>query len=131
MAAPKKRVLVVDDDPDVVDTIKAVLESGGYEVITAANGTEGLAKAKSAAPALVVLDVMMDMETEGFHVAYDLREGEKTKGIKILVLTNVAKKSGFKFAPETDEEYLPVDAFMEKPVEPKVLLAKVAELVGK
>ena len=125
-----KKILVVDDDPDIVETTKTVLEAAGYTVETAANGTEGLAKAKATVPDLMVLDVMMDKETEGFHVAYDLRSDEKTKNVKILVLTNVAKKSGFKFASETDGDYLPVDAFIEKPIEPKALLDQVAGLLA-
>ena len=79
----------------------------------------------------MLLDIMMDKETEGFHVAYDLRADEKTRNIKIVILTAVGKKSGFKFAPETDEDYLPVDGFMEKPLEPKALVKKVSELVAK
>ncbi len=125
-----KTILVVDDDPDIVETTKTILETAGYKVVTASNGTEGLAKAKEVKPALVVLDVMMDKETEGFHVAYELRKDEGTKNIKILVLTAVGQKSGFKFGAETDGDYLPVDGFMEKPLEPKALLAKTAELLG-
>ena len=130
MPAAPKTILVVDDDPDIVETSKTILEKAGYKVETAENGTQALAKAKSVRPDLVLLDIMMDKETEGFHVAYDLKGDDKTSAVKILVLTNVAKKSGFKFSPETDEDYLPVDGFMEKPLEPKKLLAKVKELLG-
>ena len=131
MAAAKKRILVVDDDPDIVDTTKTILEAAGYQVATAANGTEALAAARKSAPDVMILDIMMDKETEGFHVAYELKGDEKTKDIKILVLTAVGQKSGFKFSPETDEDYLPVDGFMEKPLEPKALVKKVSELVAK
>lgn len=131
MAAAKKRILVVDDDPDIVDTTKTILEAAGYQVVTASNGTEALAEARKAAPDVMILDIMMDKETEGFHVAYELKGDEKTKNIKILVLTAVGQKSGFKFSPETDEDYLPVDGFMEKPLEPKALVKKVSELVAK
>ena len=130
MSATKKTILVVDDDPDIVETTKTILESAGYAVETAANGTEGLAKAKALRPDLVVLDIMMDKETEGFHVTYELRAGDATRDVKILVLTGVGRKSGFKFAAETDEDYLPVDAYMEKPLEPKALLEKVGQLLA-
>ncbi len=129
--AAAKTILVVDDDPDIVETTKTILEASGYKVETAANGTEGLEKVKSKRPDLVVLDIMMDKETEGFHVAYDMKSADATKEVPIIVLTNVAKKSGFAFSPEEDEDYLPVDAFMEKPIEPKTLLAKVKELLAK
>jgi len=129
--AAAKRVLVVDDDPDIVETTKTVLDAAGYAVDTASNGTEALAQVKRSKPDLVILDVMMDKETEGFHVAYELKGNDATKDISILVLTNVGRKSGFKFSAETDEDYLPVDEFIEKPLEPKELLKKVAALVAK
>jgi CheY-like chemotaxis protein len=131
MATAKKRILVVDDDPDIVDATKTILEAAGYQVATASNGTEALAEARRAAPDVMILDIMMDKETEGFHVAYELKGDEKTKDIKILVLTAVGQKSGFKFSPETDEDYLPVDGFMEKPLDPKALVKKVSELAAK
>jgi CheY-like chemotaxis protein len=128
--AAAKTILVVDDDPDIVETTKAVLDAAGYHVLTASNGTEALAKAKSARPDLVVLDIMMDRETEGFHVSYEMKSNEDTKCIPIIVLTAVGQKSGFHFSPETDEDYLPVDAFMEKPLDAKEFLSAVAGLLG-
>jgi CheY-like chemotaxis protein len=129
--AAGKTILVVDDDPDIVETTKTILETAGYKVATAANGTEALAQVKSAKPDLVILDIMMDKETEGFHVSYEMKSNDETKEIPVIVLTAVGKKSGFKFAPETDEDYLPVDAYMEKPLEPKKLLKAVADLLAK
>ena len=129
--AAEKTILVVDDDPDIVETTKAVLDAAGYHVVTASNGAEALAKAKSAKPDLVVLDIMMDRETEGFHVSYEMKSSDETKCIPIIVLTAVGQKSGFHFSPETDEDYLPVDAFMEKPLDAKELLSAVAVLLGK
>lgn len=125
----EKTILVVDDDPDIVETMKMVLESAGYKVETAANGTEGLEKARAVHPDAIVLDVMMDNESEGFHVSYELKKGEDTKDIPILVLSAVGKKSGFDFDPESDGEYLPVDAYMEKPLEPKALVDKIGALL--
>jgi len=129
--AAGKTILVVDDDPDIVETSKTILETAGYKVETAANGTEALAKARSKKPDLVILDIMMDKETEGFHVSYEMKSSDETKEIPVIILTAVGKKSGFKFSPQTDEDYLPVDAYMEKPLEPKKLLAAVADLLAK
>lgn len=129
--AAGKTILVVDDDPDIVETTKAVLEAADYDVITASNGTEAIAKAKSAKPDLVVLDIMMERETEGFHVAYEMKSSDEMKHIPIIVLTAVGQKSGFHFAPETDEDFLPVDAFMEKPLDGRQLLKAIAELLQK
>ena len=128
--ATGKTILVVDDDPDIVETTRTVLETEGYTVETASNGSEGLEKARAVKPDLVILDVMMDRESEGFHVSYEMKKDEATKGIPIIVLTAVGAKSGFKFSAETDGDYLPVEALMEKPLEPKKLLEKVAELLS-
>jgi DNA-binding response OmpR family regulator len=129
--AAEKTVLVVDDDPDIVETTRMILESAGYKVEAAANGTEGLAKARKVHPAAIILDIMMDKESEGFHVSYELKKGADTRDIPILVLSAVGKKSGFKFDPDTDGDYLPVDAYMEKPLEPKALVAKIGALIKK
>lgn len=127
--AGEKTILVVDDDPDIVETTKMVLESAGYRVETAVNGTEGLKKAREVHPDAIVLDVMMDRESEGFHVSYELKKGEDTKDIPILVLSAIGKKSGFDFDPESDGDYLPVEAYMEKPLEPKALVDKIGALL--
>jgi len=127
---PPKKILVVDDDPDIVDASKVILESAGYEVDSAANGTEALEKVRSGGPDLVLLDIMMDRETEGFHVSYELKEDERTKDIPIVVLTAIGQKSGFSFSPEEDGDYLPVEDYIEKPLEPEVLLEKIAALLG-
>ncbi len=129
--AGEKTILVVDDDPDIVETTRMVLESAGYRVETAANGTEGLKKAREVLPDAIVLDIMMDRESEGFHVSYELRKGEDTKDIPILVLSAIGQKSGFQFSPEEDGDYLPVDSYMEKPLEPKALVQKIGELLKK
>ncbi len=129
--AAEKTVLVVDDDPDIVEATRMILESAGYKVETAANGTEGLSKARAVLPDAIILDVMMDRESEGFHVSYELRQGEDTKDIPILILSAIGQKSGFQFSPETDGDFLPVNAYVEKPIEPKALLAKIEELLRK
>lgn len=126
----QKTVLVVDDDPDIVETTKMILESAGYRVETAASGGECLSKTREIHPDVIVLDVMMDRETEGFHVSYELKKDEETKGVPILVLSAVGRKSGFDYKPETDEDYLPVEAYMEKPLDPEALVTKVRELAG-
>ena len=73
---------------------------------------------------------MMATDTEGFHVARDLKGDPATADIPILMLTAVSQKSGFEFSPETDKDFMPVDVFLEKPLDPDRLLEAVAELVG-
>jgi len=131
------KILVVDDDPDIVEALKMTLEANHYKVYTAANGTEGLKQVKAVNPDLIILDVMMDSITEGFQVTYQLRnpdaksEYAKYAKIPILMLTAIVEKTRMKFSTKTDGDYLPVDDFVEKPIRPQVLLEKVKKLLGK
>lgn len=124
----KKKVLLVDDDVDFVDINRAVLEQGGYEVVAAVNGEECLEKTRDEMPDLIVLDVMMTTWTEGFNVSRDLRNSEQTKHIPILMVTSVNDTVPYKF--ETDETWLPVDAFVEKPIGPEHLLEQVNKMLS-
>jgi len=125
MANAKKTVIVIDDDPDVVEATKVVLEAAGYSVATAPGGKEGMARIRQGGIDCIILDVMMAKDTEGFHIAQDLRGDPKTAAIPIIILTSVSKKTGFEFSPETDKEFMPVDIFLEKPVDPKKLVSVV------
>lgn len=125
----QQKILIVEDDLDVIEAMKVVLESKKYRVISANDGKEGLAKTKGEKPDLIILDVMMGRDTEGFDVTQKLRKDEKTKYIPILMVTAITQKTGFPFSPETDGEFLPVDDFVEKPVQPNDLLSRVEKLL--
>ncbi len=131
-----KKILIIDDDPDIVEAMRMPLEANSYNVITASSGKEGLQRAKEVLPDLIILDVMMETDTEGFHVAYELRSEEpdaeykNCRKIPILMITAISQKKGMSFSPEKDDTFLPVDRFIEKPIQPKDLLEKVAELLA-
>jgi len=125
------KILLIDDDVDVVEAMKIVLESKGYQVLTAYEGESGYKKAETEKPDLIVLDVVMKTKDQGFQISYKLRGNPHLMHIPILMLTSVGKESGFVFHPDIDEEYLPVDDFVEKPIEPKELLNKVEKLLKK
>jgi len=125
----RKKVIIVDDDVDILEVTRLTLESAGYAVETAATASEGMEKIRSGGIDLVILDVMMALETEGFQVAQDLKSDPQLKEIPILMMTSVSAKSGFSFDPQTDGDYLPVEDFVEKPVDPADLLARVAKLL--
>jgi len=133
----KPKVLVIDDDLDLVEGIRITLEANDYEVLSAKNGTEGLRMVKEIHPDLIILDVMMDTVTEGFQVSYQLRsrdpqsEYREYSHIPILMLTGISQKTDMKFSPEADEDYLPVEEFMEKPIRFEALLEKVKKLIQK
>jgi len=125
---PPKRILLVDDDEFFVASIRAILESNGYAVDVAGDGQEGLRKISESPPDLVVLDVMMTTLSEGFDVARKLKAEAATRTLPILMLTAVSQRFNMPFSPE--EEWLPVDRFLEKPVEPEALLREVGALLG-
>ena len=127
------KILVIDDDSDMQLAIRLCLESKGYQVIEARCGDEGLRMLETRKPDLIILDVMMETFTEGFHVSLALRDPSPNatyapyRHIPILVLTAIHTATPLQFAP--DEDYLPVDAFLEKSAAPEELLAKVNELL--
>ncbi|HUX00339.1 MAG: response regulator [Phycisphaerae bacterium] len=127
----QKTILLIDDDADFVEATRAVLEGAGYAIAAASSGKEGLARLAKGGVDCVLLDVMMTRETEGFHTAEQIRENPATANLPILMLTGIVEKTGFEFSPETDADYLPVDAFIRKPVDPDDLLQAVAEALEK
>ena len=131
----KEKILIVDDDDDIVFSLRLPLEAAGYEVFRAGSSQEGLQQVKKIHPDLILLDVMMDTTTAGFQMSLTLRNPDPAseyaayKKIPIIMITAIHTTTPLRFAPDAD--YLPVDAFIEKPIEPEVLLAKVREHLGK
>lgn len=124
------KILIVDDDPDLVESMKATLESHGYAVCKARNGTEGCAKAKTEKPDLMLLDVMMKHDTEGFEVAKQLKADDATRNLPVIIITGIRKAKSLPFRFEPDEDWLPVKAVLEKPVNPEDLLKHVGNVLG-
>ena len=122
-----KKVLIVDDDKDLVEAISVLLQAKGYQAICAFSGQEGFAKAKADAPQLIILDVMMAHQSEGFDIARTLKSDEATKNIPIVLLTGIRREMKLPFGFVPDEEWLPVKAVLEKPVKPEILLKTVSE----
>ena len=119
------KILVVDDDPDVVEAVTAFLERAGYVVQSAGNRREGMTKVGVEKPDLIILDVMMEEPDDGYAMAQELRRDGFTK--PILMLTSIARVTGLSYG--VDVSTVPVDDFVEKPVTPAALLEKVAALL--
>jgi CheY-like chemotaxis protein len=122
------KILVIDDDPDIVTAVQMALESGGHQVLSAPSGKEGLERVKVEAPDLIVLDVMMETHTEGFEVALKLHspdpasEWKAFRNTPILMLTAIHSTTPLRYEPDID--YLPVELFVDKPIDPADLLGK-------
>ena len=121
----EKTILVIDDDIDLVEIIRVTLEKKGYRVIDAQNGDRGIALAHEKDPDLIILDVMLREMDEGFQVAYQLRKDKVTSKTPILMLSAVGERTGFEFNPDKDKDFLPVDAFLQKPISPRELVEVV------
>ena len=126
----KKRILIVDDDQDYGDALRIVLENNGYEVNHVLNIRDGQKALEGEKPNLIILDVMMDRHTDGFDLCYNLKHDEACRTIPIMMVTAVTEKTGFKFSPETDGEYLEADAYVAKPIPVAELLSRVNKLIG-
>jgi CheY-like chemotaxis protein len=124
------KILIIDDDPDFVLAVRMPLEAAGFEVDEASAAEEGIEKVLSVQPDLVILDVMMPTGYEGFETARVIREEHGLKELPIVMLTSLHEKRQvpYRFAP--DENYLPVDVFLDKPIEPDALVDTINEVLG-
>jgi DNA-binding response OmpR family regulator len=126
------KIVVVDDDQDIRDSLQVILEGKQYTVITAANKEEGMKKIRTEKPDLAILDVMMSTWEDGFELSRELRKEPQFKNMPILMLTGVKEKTGIDFERTAgDPIWCPVDRFLHKPVNPDILLAEVEKLLSK
>ena len=125
-----KKILIIDDDHDYVESVVNLLEAKGYTVASAFNGDEGVKQAKAEKPDLILLDVMMASKDEGFNVARELQAAEEVKGTPVIMVTGVRKEMNLPFDFQPDETWLPVKTILEKPVKPQSLLDAVSEALN-
>ncbi len=122
--AKKANILLVDDDLDFVESTKTILESKPYEVIVAYEGDEGLRKARDQKPDLILLDIIMPVK-DGFTAAEQLKKDPQLSKIPILMLTSFSTKGPGTGISRGRGFELEAEDYIEKPVEPKVLLNKI------
>jgi two-component system alkaline phosphatase synthesis response regulator PhoP len=126
----RAKILLVDDDADFVESTRTVLESKPYDVIVAKNGDEGLRKAKEARPDLIILDVIMPVK-DGFTAAEQLKKDPQLSRIPTIMLTAFAEKHTEASMPVSRGYTLEAEDYIEKPVSPEELLARVAKQLEK
>jgi len=129
-----KKVYVIDDDRDIIDSVTMILEAGGYEVASQLDGKNAVGNISQYGPDLIILDVMLPGNDEaGFQIAREIRQAEAVKAKPILMLSAVNEQGSFpgNFSnADRDDAWMPVDEFVEKPVAPEALLEKVKKLAG-
>lgn len=124
------KILVVDDEPDMVEMIKAALEGAAYQVIAAYDGQEGVEKAKSEKPDAIILDIMMPVK-DGFTACKELKGDPACRDIPVLILTGVSDHfADSRYAKSMGLE-LDAEDYIDKPIDPKVLLARLQKLLKK
>jgi len=125
-----RKILIVDDDVDLCDSLKALLENAGYAAATATGRAEGMEKMRTERPDLLVLDVMMETWHDGFEMSRELKQDPLLRRTPIVMLTSVEERTGVDVKSSAgDPTWLPVDCFLDKPVEPDVLLAEIEKLL--
>jgi len=125
--ADKKKILIIDDEPDMVEGLKTFFEDNDYNTVTAYNGEEGFEKARNDRPDLITLDISMDKQS-GIKCYRNLCDSPETSNIPVLMVTGVA--ADFKKFIESRKQVPKPAGYFEKPVERQDLLKKVKELIG-
>jgi CheY-like chemotaxis protein len=121
-----RKILVVDDEPDVVRYFKTLLEDSGFDVVTAVDGAQAMEKIRAERPDLVTLDITMPNRS-GVRVYRDIKENDRLRSIPVVVVTGVQHE--FKEFISTRTQVPAPDAYLEKPVDPAVLLSEVRRLL--
>ena len=126
-----KRLLMIDDDPDFVSGIKAILDKEGFEVDVAYNPKDGMNALQTKQYDLLLLDIMMGRGAEGIMIARKLRKDAKLRELPVLIMTGMREQIAFLFPGEPiHPRFVEIDELVEKPVEPKMLLDKVNSLIA-
>ncbi len=121
------KILIVDDDPDFLQIHRTILEAEGYEVIDAVNGALALKLVRREKPDLILLDVMMSTTLEGVDVCWELKSDPEFKDVPIVMISSIATSE---YASEfPDDQHIPIDSWISKPIQPAVLLKTIARLL--
>jgi CheY-like chemotaxis protein len=121
-------VLIVDDDPDFVEITSMILKQHGYKVSTAASGDEALGKMRAARPDVLLLDVMMSTVLDGVNVSFAMSADPELKSIPIVMISSIPDSPNAEKFPT--DEYVPISAWITKPVNPGKLVSTVQRLTG-
>ncbi|MFC1712536.1 PleD family two-component system response regulator [Candidatus Poribacteria bacterium] len=124
------KILIIDDDSDYAEALKIVLKARSHHVMWAPDSAMGLEMIRSNPPDLIILDIMMSTMGEGIHLTYKLKSNPEYAHIPILMVTAITERTGLKFNPGDDAEFLPVDGYMDKSDNPDAICARVARILA-
>ncbi len=127
------KILIIDDDQDIIDSLTMILEGNGHHVQVKTDTDNLVASVSELGPDLIILDIMFPEDPQaGFVAARELNKNPKLKSIPILLLSAVNQRSNMAFGfsdADISPDFMPVEAFIEKPVEPDVLIRKITEML--
>ena len=120
-----KKILLVDDDKDFLESNRLLLESEGYKIITALDGSGAMAAAEKERPDLIVMDVMMNYDTEGFDISRKISQASELQHIPVIIITGMRSLLHVPLGISSDKSWLPVSVVLEKPIDPQKFLAEI------
>ncbi|TSA34718.1 MAG: response regulator [Porphyromonadaceae bacterium] len=126
-----KKVLLIDDDEDLLRSFQVTIENQGFAVYTSDNGTDGLALLRSEKPDLLVLDVMMRTNLEGYNLLHLIKKEPEFKKLPIIILTGMVGQLGVNLASGVEDEILfPNVRFQDKPIDPIILARMIEDILS-
>ena len=125
----KMKVLIVEDDKDILQLLSYNMQASGFDVLTSRDGFDALSVARQNLPDLILLDLMLP-NLDGFEVCKELKRDLETKNIPILMLTAVGQATGFRFSMEKDGYWMKADDFADKPLPPGELVERIRRLIA-
>ena len=129
--AKKKRILLIDKDPDFLNKVKTALEQEGFEVITALTSQQGKDEVLYEQPTCVVMELMLEKHDSGFEFARWLKSNPILHDVKIMLVSSAKLKTGFEFSQQMDGYWMKTDDYVDKPIEPEELVARVKKLINR
>ena len=125
-----KKIVIIDDDPEICDAMSNILSQNGYQVFTALDTRKGHQLFVDTRPDLLILDIMMETMDEGLNFATEVKKNDGVFGVPILIVSaRPPVENGYGRALDEDLDWIHADIFMEKPVEPEELIHNVKLLV--
>jgi CheY-like chemotaxis protein len=121
------RILIVDDDPDFVEIVRAILTADGHDITTASNGEQALKRMRQQTPDLVLLDVMMSYVLDGLDVTQKMWEDPALRKIPVIMVSSLTATRESSLFPT--DEHISIDDWISKPIDPKALRTRVSQLL--
>ena len=130
MSDEGKRIVLIEDDPDMHAAIRMILEPQGFCITCCSTGPEGLEAVRQERPDLILLDIMLSSPSEGFHLSYEMKQDEALAKIPIIMISAIGETMGMDFAKELGSEYVQAEVFLEKPLDAAKLREAVAKVLS-